>query len=44
VLSLRDALGTVKLKLWDEEQNKLVSFDEAGVVPHPRTKLAADSI
>jgi omega-6 fatty acid desaturase (delta-12 desaturase) len=44
VLSLRDALGTVKLKLWDEEQKKLVSFDEAGVVPHPRGKLAADSV
>jgi omega-6 fatty acid desaturase (delta-12 desaturase) len=29
-LSWRDALGTVRLKLWDEELGKLVSFAHAG--------------
>ena len=28
-LSLRDALGTVKLKLWDEQEGKLVTFAQA---------------
>jgi omega-6 fatty acid desaturase (delta-12 desaturase) len=32
-LSLRDALATVKLKLWDEERGKLVTFAEARVEP-----------
>ena len=30
-LSLRDALGTVKLKLWDEQRGKLVTFAQAHV-------------
>jgi len=29
-LSLRDALCTVRLKLWDEEHGKLVTFAQAG--------------
>jgi acyl-lipid omega-6 desaturase (Delta-12 desaturase) len=29
-LSLRDALRTVRLKLWDEEHGKLVTFAQAG--------------
>jgi acyl-lipid omega-6 desaturase (Delta-12 desaturase) len=32
-LSLRDALQTVKLKLWDEERGKLVTFAQARVTP-----------
>jgi acyl-lipid omega-6 desaturase (Delta-12 desaturase) len=28
-LSLRDAMGATRLKLWDEKQNRLVSFREA---------------
>ncbi len=30
VLSLRDGLRTVRLKLWDEERGRMVSFAEAG--------------
>ncbi len=44
VLSLRDAMGTVKLKLWDEEQGKLVSFAQAGVVPRSRSTLAPETV
>ena len=32
-LSLRDALRTVKLKLWDEDRGKLVSFAQARATP-----------
>jgi omega-6 fatty acid desaturase (delta-12 desaturase) len=42
-LSLRQALGTVRLKLWDEDHGKLVSFAQAAVVREPRRTLAAES-
>jgi omega-6 fatty acid desaturase (delta-12 desaturase) len=34
-LSLSDALGTVKLKLWDEQAGKLVTFAQARVAEPP---------
>jgi omega-6 fatty acid desaturase (delta-12 desaturase) len=34
-LSLRDALGTVRLKLWDEERGKLVTFAQASPTGRP---------
>jgi acyl-lipid omega-6 desaturase (Delta-12 desaturase) len=42
-LTLRQALGTVRLKLWDEDQGKLVSFAQAGVVRESRRTLATES-
>jgi acyl-lipid omega-6 desaturase (Delta-12 desaturase) len=42
-LSLRQALGTVRLKLWDEDQGKLVSFAQAGVVRASRRTLVTES-
>jgi acyl-lipid omega-6 desaturase (Delta-12 desaturase) len=34
-LSLRDALGTVRLKLWDEQAGKLVTFAQARATEQP---------
>ena len=34
-LSLREALQTVRLKLWDERSGKLVSFAQARATPPP---------
>jgi omega-6 fatty acid desaturase (delta-12 desaturase) len=42
-LTLRRAMGTVRLKLWDEDQGKLVSFAQAGVVRQARRRLATES-
>ncbi len=39
-LSFRDALGTVKLKLWDEERGKLVTFAQARVMAPPSVPRA----
>ena len=30
-MGLRQSFGTVRLKLWDEERRRLVSFREAGI-------------
>ncbi len=40
-LSLRDGLSAVRLKLWDQQQGKLVTFADARAVPaHPGGALA----
>jgi acyl-lipid omega-6 desaturase (Delta-12 desaturase) len=42
-LSLRDALGTVKLKLWDEQQGKLVTFEQERITAPPSVAPRAES-
>ncbi len=42
-LSLWQAIATVKLKLWDEDQGKLVSYAQAGVLGASRRTLATES-
>jgi omega-6 fatty acid desaturase (delta-12 desaturase) len=37
ILSFRDGLRSVRLKLWDEEQGRLVTFAEARQAPEPAT-------
>jgi omega-6 fatty acid desaturase (delta-12 desaturase) len=43
-LSLWDALGTTKLKLWDEQRGKLITFAQARITEPPsRPQVAHDS-
>ena len=39
-LALRDALRTVRLKLWDEERGKLVSFAQARLAGPPSSAIS----
>ncbi len=39
-LSLREALGTVRLKLWDEQRGKLVTFAQARITAPPSATRA----
>jgi omega-6 fatty acid desaturase (delta-12 desaturase) len=43
VLSLGQALGAVRLKLWDEDRQRLVSFADARRAQSPATTLATDT-